>query len=856
MKLYRSRILALVLFATLFPALLAAQATSGTITGTVKDTTGAVVAGASVTALNVVSGFSSTVLSDTAGQFTFPNLPVNHYHLTAQATGFSNTALDITLRSGFTSTANFSLPVGASSTEITVESDDLVSRNATSSNTVDRNLFDKLPLDSTSAPLSSLVTQSTPGIAADSNGLFHPMGEHADTTFAIDGQSISDQQSRVFGNQPSTNIIQSINVINGIAPPEYGDKSSLVVETTTRSGLGLLHPTGNFSADYGSFGTTDLAAAIGFGTRRFGEFLSLDGTNSGRYLDTPEFSPFHDHGNDINFFSRSDFKPTDADVFQLNLSLARSWFQQPNQFDQATQDQRAQIRSLNIAPSWTHTFNANTLTTIGAFLRQDNFHYYPSHDIFDDTPVTLSQSRRLQQAGGHGDLVYSHSIHTFKFGISGSRTGLSEGFGLGVTDATFNAPCLDDSGDPVTDPTVTNQAQCAGLGYTQNEDYLPGLASYDLTRGGSLYQFHGTAPIYEEALYASDTIAWKNWTVLIGGRFDNYSGLSHRSMASPRLGVSYTIPKSSTVIRLGYGKFFLTPYNENLIVSSSTGIGGLESSVSTPVAATPLKPASRHQYNAGFEQGISRYLNISAEYFWKYTDRDFDFDVVLNTPLAFPIQWQQSKIDGLSIKITMPNYKGFSAFSSLGHTRSRFFGPEVGGVLSNDPSVNGPGVFRIDHDQAFQQSTNVSYRYKQGPWAGFTWHYESGLVAGAGRDDLLGLTADQQVAIKLTCGGVAATYAAPITTCDPNDLKTPVLKLPAEGAEDDDHAPDRVAPRTLLDASAGWDNLFKRPRYKTNLSITATNLTNKYAVYNFLSTFSGTHFVSPRRVGAKVSFNF
>jgi hypothetical protein len=54
----------------------------------------------------------------------------------------------------------------------------------------------------------------------------------------------------------------------------------------------------------------------------------------------------------------------------------------------------------------------------------------------------------------------------------------------------------------------------------------------------------------------------------------------------------------------------------------------------------------------------------------------------------------------------------------------------------------------------------------------------------------------------------------------------------------------------------GWDNVLRRDKVKTNVSITAVNVTNKYALYNFLSTFSGTHFVSPRSVSAEVTFNF
>jgi hypothetical protein len=54
----------------------------------------------------------------------------------------------------------------------------------------------------------------------------------------------------------------------------------------------------------------------------------------------------------------------------------------------------------------------------------------------------------------------------------------------------------------------------------------------------------------------------------------------------------------------------------------------------------------------------------------------------------------------------------------------------------------------------------------------------------------------------------------------------------------------------------GKDNLFHANRYKMNLDMTALNVTNKYALYNFLSTFSDTHYVTPRALTAKITLNF
>ena len=101
------------------------------------------------------------------------------------------------------------------------------------------------------------------------------------------------------------------------------------------------------------------------------------------------------------------------------------------------------------------------------------------------------------------------------------------------------------------------------------------------------------------------------------------------------------------------------------------------------------------------------------------------------------------------------------------------FRPETGGLVFNN-DVGGDSVFRIDHDQAFQQTTNLRYQHgKTGPWISFTWRYDSGLVAGAvgSLDDALALTGAQQSAIGFFCGSQRPTIDTPLTDaqCTPTN---------------------------------------------------------------------------------------
>ena len=94
------------------------------------------------------------------------------------------------------------------------------------------------------------------------------------------------------------------------------------------------------------------------------------------------------------------------------------------------------------------------------------------------------------------------------------------------------------------------------------------------------------------------------------------------------------------------------------------------------------------------------------------------------------------------------------------------------------------------------------------------------------------------------------------STCLASQFTSSLISIPAPNAGDNDHNPQRIAPRNIFDASLGQDNLFHGDRYKWSLQLTAINITNKYALYNFLSTFSGTHYLTPRALTAELGFHF
>ncbi len=875
-------------------------------------------------------------MTDEKGAFEFDNVPFNPYHISIVASNFQSGETDADVKSSVpVQLTPISLKLGTSTTTVNVvEAADLVETDPETHTDIDRALFDKLPLESQSSTLSSLVTLASPGVAADSNGLFHGLGDHASNSFSIDGEPITDQQSKVFSNQLPADAVQSMEVVEGAPPAEYGGKTSLVIVATTRSGLGSTIPHGDFTTSFGSFNTYNEGADLSYGGKSWGNFISLSGLDTGRFLDGPEFTVMHDQGNEENGFDRLDFKPSKNDTLNIDIQFTRSWFQTPNSFDAedatawsgpvcmnylsysttcnglgpngevvGSQDQRSKIRTYNISPSYTHVINANTLFTIGAYARQDQYNYYPSRDPFADlTPnlqlQSVGQNRRLTDLGLRGNVSYVKGVHNIKIGATFSDTILTEKDSIGIVDPLANPVCLNSDGSADLNPLITNPNACVGA-LQPNPSFNPLLACYDLSRTAPLpasdgcpnstssdYLFNGHADIHEYAVYIQDTINLHNWTFNLGLRGDVYRGISQASQAEPRLGVSYNVKPTNTVLRVSYARTLETPFNENLVLSS-TGCGNpviaaiMASTISPCVSSVPIGPGWRNEFHAGLSQAFGRYFVLDGEYIWKYTHRAFDFSVLGDTPITFPIEWDRSKIPGYAIRGTMPNFHGLTAYTVMSGVAARFFEPQISGIGATPASTCavtavGCEVFRIDHDEHFNQTTHLQYQpFRNGPWISFNWRYDSGLVAGpapcaggncangpAGSASVVDasiLTPDQQYQAGLFCG---TTYATPTTPISPNSIcpaseyGSKYLSIPAPGTENDDHNPPRIASRNLFDVGIGDDNLFHGDKTRWSARLTIVNLMNTEALYNFISTFSGTHYVTPRAITGLIGFHF
>jgi hypothetical protein len=573
-------------------------------------------------------------------------------------------------------------------------------------------------------------------------------------------------------------------------------------------------------------------------------------------------------------------------------------------------DQHSKIGTFNISPTYTRVIGNNSVLNFGGYVRRDLYNYYPSgNPLADLGPATLqtssiSQNRTLTNAGIHSDFTYSRGMNNIKAGVTYGQTFLREQDNIGIVDSAYplSAPCTDVNGNFL--PGYANPTACDGVVSLPNPYYTSALAPYDITRGGSFYSFFGHSDIKELALYIEDQIKAGNWNFNLGLREDVYNGLTAANQTQPRVGISYNIKPSTTVLSASYARTLETPFNENLVLSST----GCSNAVLAPLlncapgVSGTLDPGFRNEFHASLQQGLGKNVVVSGEYIWKYTHNAFDFSILGNTPITFPIDWHNSKIPGYALHVEVPSFHNFSAYAVMSSVAARFFPPQVAGAGATVGQTGLP--FRIDHDEKFNQTTHVQYTipnhaFLGGLWGGFNWRYDSGLVAGStpcyGTTDpntpcgnssttlpdgtpaiamvdtnipplanpvtgvltALPLTADEEFQAGFSCNGVKATPTAPLpAVCPASEFSSNLINVPAPGAGDNDHNPQRIAPRNLFDVSVGKSNLFHGDHLKTDFDVTAVNVTDKYALYNFLSTFSGTHYVTPRAITAKVTFNF
>ena len=786
----------LVLLLAALPAAAAPAASAGTVQGRVDDGAGQPVKGALVRLQNKVSGYLETVKTGDDGRYTFFNVPFNNYHLEAGAAGFTTAHRNLEVRSNVAVQADLSL--GTATATVTIQdTSQLVEATPAAHMDITESAIQSIPAATRRQGLESVILQ-TPGFAEDADGRFHFRGSHGQVTYVVDGVPVTDQTSG-----PDPDQVDSMEVVTGGISAEYGGKPAAVINLTTKTGLGQEGLSGDVSASASRFSAFEGGVDLRGGTDTFGYVVNGFASASDRFQDAVTFDNFHNHGESGRLHVRFDWLLGASDTIRLSVGGARTDRDVVNLPTQEARgmDQRLHDSEGNASLAWAHVFSDTRTLETTLFVRNGRTELDPTAGLQPgfagggaDFPVWVSQDRTLGNQGLQS--IYTQQvagIGTVKAGASYIRYPIHERFSFAITDP-----------NQVTDPADP-------------------LYPYTPAGGGNIFHFDDSlTPTLASAFIQSD---WKpkGWRISAGLRYDRYTqrGFSQGQL-QPRLGLAYTVPGLGTVLRASYDRLMITPENENLALSLSQQARDLGAQAGTP--APPLASEVQNSYTYGAEQQLGQVGRVSVDYWEKKSKDAADNEQFFNTGIVFPVAAARGLFRGWDLRFDLVPVHGFSAYLSLGHTRAIFETPTVGGLLLEAPAA--PGTrYLIDHDEKL--NGQLGLRYEQGDWfAQAQGRYDSGLVAG----DPTGISPNDPDY------GFGLSYIEPASDGLGNTIY-------------------RVKPRTVWDFNTG--RTFKLAG-KRSLEVGADllNAFDERAIYNFLSTYGGTHVIAPRTWAAHVKFKF
>jgi hypothetical protein len=544
------------------------------------------------------------------------------------------------------------------------------------------------------APFNQVLLRA-PGVAEDSaaNGDLHVRGEHANLQYRINDVLLPEGITG-FGLELDPRFVQSMQLITGSLPAQYGFRTAGVVDITTKTGG--FDEGGSASFYAGSFGTIRPSVEVGGtqgGTSYFAD-ASYDHNDIGIENPTPSVNPVHDESDQYKSFlylshilnrtsritfmgsaSYSNFQVPDTPGLPPGTSPDGSqWV--PGFFDSSKLNENQNEQNYYGVVTYQKS-DGDLNYQISAFGRDSSVHFMPDPmgDLYFNG-VASDVDRRLLSAGAQGDGSYA---------LGGGHT-LRSGF-------TF----LDESVDADSATTV----------FPVNADGDATGPKYSVADDETLHGIFAGAYLQDE---------WKinhGLTLNYGARFDVFDAtFDKEDQLSPRVNLIYK-PVHTTTLHAGYSRYFTPPPVENVPASTVAEFNGTSNASATD-QDDPVKAERSDYFDAGVSQKVGSHFQAGLDGYYKTARNQLDDGLFGQTLILSAFNYAQGRVYGLEFTSSY-GIGGFSTYLNL--SRSQAEGKDWNSAeflfdLDDLAYVKDHWIY-LDHDQTFSISSGASYDWKE-----------------------------------------------------------------------------------------------------------------------------------------------
>jgi outer membrane receptor protein involved in Fe transport len=544
-----------------------------------------------------------------------------------------------------------------------------------------------------------------PGVAQDSFAQLHVRGEHANLQYRIDDVLVPESIPG-FGLELETRFADSISLITGALPAQFGFRTTGVIDIHTKTGA--VFQQGEASVYGGSFDTIMPSFEYGGVTGKLNYYFTANYLHDGIGIENPTrtANPIHDDTDQYKMFGYSSYILDDTSRLVLLTSGNHNDFEIPNNPGQTPEFTDMGRSTFNSAKLNETQVEQNAYAILTYQKKIDDFNMQAS--------VFTRYSSVLFRPDNVGDLIFNGVASRVDRDIFSNGIELDASYKLTDQHTLRGGFLVTEQHATVGTATLVFPVDANG---NQTSD-IPLRIVDDSGKYGYLY-----------GLYLQDE--WKPFeqlTINFGGRFDIVDAFSHENQLSPRINIVYQ-PFASTTLHAGYARYFTPPPLENVDQSTISKFAGTTNE-SAITKDSVVKSERAHYFDVGATQKIAEGFNVGIDGFYKSSHSVLDEGQFGQALILSSFNYKRGEIYGGEFTANY-NKGGLSSYLNVGYEWAR--GTNVSSAqFLFDPDefayIKKNWVF-LDHDQRFTGSAGISYTWNE--WqAGIDGLYGNGLRRG------------------------------------------------------------------------------------------------------------------------------